>query len=127
MSLENGTSRTVEVEAINIHRSKDISLTKAVLFAEEQLSASRRSAVYQAEAGELIATSNHPVMTTQGPKAMAELSPGDVLYRYDPQTGQSVRYRVHFIVHDFAQVDQVFSLEVAGDSYLVENLLVLEK
>ncbi|MEK6476631.1 Hint domain-containing protein [Catalinimonas sp. 4WD22] len=127
LGYENGSFTTVEVEAVNVHRKQSITLSKAILFPVENITASTTELAAREEMTELVATFNHPVMTENGVKALGELQSGDVLYKYDAQTQTSRAYQVHFIATQFGSVDEVYSLEVEGNSYLVSEMVVMEK
>lgn len=127
LTLSEAKVQAVKVEAIDIHRKKNISLAKAILFPVEAITASASSQNINAEAVELIATANHPVLTLDGAKALGELQAGDILLRYDAQSGEGQTYRVHFVAPAYDSVEEVYNLEVEGDSYLVNQVLVLEK
>jgi len=124
MSQEQGV--TVKVEGINIHQKVAIPLSKIVLYPVEEITVSREGALFSSSTS-LVATANHPVMTAEGKKAVGDLIPGDVLHVYEAQSQQIVKYQVHFMQNDFKTVSKVYSLDVEGDSYLVNNVLVLEK
>lgn len=126
LSLQQGISRSVQVEGIDIHQKAEITLSKVVLFPLEELTASLEGAEVSG-AKELVATANHPVLTTEGKKALGELQPGDVLLKYDAQSGTTIEYQVHFVAPAFDKVNQVYNLDVEGDSYLVNDIVVLEK
>ena len=126
LSLKGEAARPVKVEGIDTHQKAEITLSKAVLFPLEEVTASLEGTGVSA-ATELVATANHPVMTTAGKKALGELQPGDVLLSYDAQSGRSVAYQLHFLAPSYDKVKQVYNLEVEGDSYLVNSILVMEK
>lgn len=126
LTLDQGISKPVLVEGIDIHQKAEIQLAKAVLFPVESVTASLNGTAGTA-AIELTATANHPVLTTAGKKALGDLQSGDILLKYDAQSGQSVAYQVHFVSPAYDFVKKVYNLEVEGESYLVNELLVLEK
>lgn len=127
LTLVGDVLQPVTVEGVDIHRKESISLSKAVLFPMEEITADLAGQSARSAAVELIATANHPVMTDEGKKALGDLQAGDVLYKYDAQTGARTMYKVLFVAADFDTVEEVFNLEVEGDSYLVNQVLVLEK
>jgi len=125
LTLEQGIRKPVGVEGIDVHQKTEITLAKAVLFPVEEMTASLASV--RSSATELIATANHPVLTASGTKTLGELLPGDILTKYDPQSGQSARYKVHFVDPAHDTVSKVYNLDVEGEHYLVNQVLVLEK
>lgn len=125
LTIEQGMSKLVRVEGIDTHQKADITLAKAVLFPVEEVTASLTSIRFSVT--ELIATSNHPVMTASGAKALGELLPGDLLTKYDAQTGHSTQYKVHFVNPTYKSAKKVYNLDVEGEHYLVNQVLVLEK
>ncbi|WP_277477761.1 Hint domain-containing protein [Catalinimonas alkaloidigena] len=127
LAYENGQFSPVTVEAVNVHRKQSIALSKAILFPLENITASAADLAATEEMTELVATANHPVMTESGVKALGDLQSGDVLYKYNAQTQSSRAYQVHFITNQYASVREVYSLEVAGESYLVSEMVVMEK
>lgn len=127
LTFANGKISPVKVEGINIHRKSTINLVKAVLFPQENITAAVTDHLTSERMTELIATANHPLMTEYGVKAMGELKSGDLLYKYDAQTNTTRTYQVHFIAAQYASVDEVYSLEVEGDTYLVSEIVVMEK
>mgnify|MGYP006294491351 CR=1 FL=1 len=126
LTLSEGISKPVQVEGIDIHQKAEIQLAKVVLFPVESVTASLNG-TESAAATELIATANHPVLTTKGKKALGELQANDILLKYDAQSGQSVAYKVHFVATVFDTVNKVYNLDVEGESYLVNQVLVMEK
>lgn len=127
LTLDQGISKPVKVEGIDTHQKAEISLAKAVLFPLENITASLAGADLNITATELVATANHPVLTADGKKALGELQTGDVLLKYDAHSGQSVKYKVHFVAPIYDTVSKVYNLDVDGDSYLINQVLVLEK
>lgn len=127
LAYAEGQILTVKVEGINIHRKASMDLTKAVLFPQENITASVTATRTSEGMTELVATANHPVMTEAGVKAMGALSAGDILFKYDAQTHTTRSYQVHFVSNQYASADEVYSLEVEGNNYLVSGMLVMEK
>jgi hypothetical protein len=127
LAYADGKISPVKVEGVNIHRKTSIALAKAVLFPQENITASVTDVQASEGMTELIATANHPVMTQEGIKTMGELKSGDSLYKYDAQTQTTCIYQVHFVSNAYAEVAEVYSLEVDGETYLVNKLVVMEK
>ena len=126
LSLQQGVSQPVRVEGIDIHQKSEIVLSKVLMFPVEEVIASLEGAQVSG-AVELVATANHPVATAEGKKALGELQPGDVLFSYDAQTGREVEYEVYFVAPAYDKVQRVYNLDVEGETYLVNDIAVLEK
>ncbi len=74
----------------------------------------------------LEATANHPVLTTTGRKAIGDLKPGDLLYRYEAATNTTSTVRV-VRVEPTRTVNTVYTIATQNGNYLIENVVVLNK
>jgi len=126
LGFRHGVFEAVKVEGVSIHAKQEIALTKVLLIPTEQVSASLEN-TFSSEAQTLVATPNHPVWTAEGTKALGELSNGDLLYYYDAQTHSQKSYQVYAVWNNYSATERVYSLSVAGDTYLVDNFVVMEK
>ena len=75
----------------------------------------------------LEATPNHPVLTATGKKALGTVTSGDILYRYEPTTGQLATYKVVRVERVMKAVKTVYNLSTEAGAYLVGETVVLDK
>ncbi|GAB3890570.1 Hint domain-containing protein [Spirosoma agri] len=75
----------------------------------------------------LEATANHPVMTATGRKALGEVQPGEILYRYDAATNGVSAYKVVRAEKAVHSVKNVYNLVTESGAYLVGETVVLDK
>ena len=73
----------------------------------------------------LEATTNHPVLTATGKKALGDVNAGELLYRIE--TGQAVPYRVIRTDSSLRTVERVYSLSTGSGAYVVGGTVVLDK
>lgn len=117
---------SVKVEGIETHQKKNILLSEAILYPLQRVSASIGSEMLTNTPTSLIATPNHPIMTSEGKKSIENMTIGDIVTVFDAQTQEAVDYKV-YLVKPTNSVEKVYNLQVEGESYLVNNVLVLEK
>ncbi len=75
----------------------------------------------------LEATANHPALTTTGRKALGDVKPGELLYRYEAATNTVTTCRVVRVETAHRTVNTVYNLVTAAGSYMVANQVVLDK
>lgn len=127
MNYTEGEQSTTIVTSVSIHKKSNIPLSKVILLPVETLTATVKDETYTASIMELIATSNHPVMTESGKKTIEALKVGDVLYRHNPMTNILEKFQVSFLVHGYDTTQEVYNLTTEAGSYLVEDVVVYGK
>jgi hypothetical protein len=75
----------------------------------------------------LEAAPTRAVQTDAGPKAVQELVKGDVLYHFEAATGVASAWKVRIIQASVRSLDKGYSLITDAGSFLVENLVVLNR
>ncbi len=73
------------------------------------------------------ATANHPVLTTQGRKALGDVKAGETLYHYEAGAASVAAYRVVRIEKAIRSVKTVYNLATSTGNYLVGETVVLDK
>ncbi|GAB2787102.1 hypothetical protein GCM10027275_34670 [Rhabdobacter roseus] len=102
------------------------SITELYLRPVDEVTASRQSWP-MVPALLLEATPNHPVQTLAGRKLVSELKKGDVLLRYEAATGLLSAWKVGLIQAKARPVATACTLRTEMGSFLVENLVVLDR
>ncbi|WP_461115615.1 Hint domain-containing protein [Spirosoma jeollabukense] len=75
----------------------------------------------------LEATTNHPVLTAAGRKALGDVKAGDILYRYDATANGVAPYKVVQVEKTVRSVKNVYNLATQSGAYLVGETVVLDK
>jgi hypothetical protein len=75
----------------------------------------------------LEATTNHPVLTASGRKALGEVKAGELLYHYDATTNGVVAYKVVRAEAAVRSVKTVYNLVTESGAYLIGETVVLDK
>lgn len=75
----------------------------------------------------LEATANHPVQTATGAKKLGNLRNGDVLYRFDGATHSVSAWKVAHVQSNVRTVEKVYNLTTDRGSYLINDVVVLDK
>ncbi|WP_420151013.1 Hint domain-containing protein [Spirosoma sp.] len=73
------------------------------------------------------ATANHPVLTATGRKPLGNVAAGEILLRYDAATRQVVTYKVVKTESVIRSVNKVYNLATKSGTYLVGDVVVLDK
>jgi hypothetical protein len=73
------------------------------------------------------ATANHPVQTATGAQKLGDLRTGDVLYRFDGATRAVSAWKVATVQSNIRTVDKVYNLTTEKGSYLINDVVVLDK
>lgn len=98
-------------------------LTGVWLVPANELTADNRPAVSTPVL--LEATSNHPVLTATGRKALGDVNTNELLYRYE--NGKTVAYRVVRTQTQTRNVSTVYNLATESGAYVVGETVVLDK
>ncbi|GAB3175857.1 hypothetical protein [Telluribacter humicola] len=117
---------TTLVRQVDKLENMGTALTQLYLRPVDELTASRNSWPL-VPALLLEATPCHPVQTATGRKRVEELIKGDVLYCYEPATGAVSAWKVGLIQANAGKLDTGYTLITDTGSYLVENVVVLDK
>ncbi len=126
VTYKNGKKLLTGVEEVSVHQKHSIDLARVILISEETVTASTSNTT-QSEVRELLATPNHPVLTAEGKKSIAQLKEGDVMYYYNAMTQSFEKYSVQLIYQHYKTTTKVYNLGTSEDSYLVDGLVVMEK
>ncbi len=125
-AYQDGQRIITQVEGMTVHKKRSIALSKVMLMPEEVLTAAY-AGTYQAPALELLATPNHPVLTDHGKKAIGQLKLGDRLFRWNPMTQTFEKFQVYFVKNHFDTTQEVYNLKTSQGTYLIQEMVVLEK
>ncbi len=125
-AYDHGKLTVARVTAVHVHRKKQISLTKVILFPVEEVTAAQHGTYYSA-ATTLLATPNHPVLTSHGKTEAGVLKSGDILYYLNPATQQFELYQVHAAANQFDAADTVYSITTSRGNHIIHGIVVLDK
>ena len=114
-----------EVEQVQQHAGKGYLLSRVLLIAADELTASTAPATLTVLT--LEATPNHPVLTTGGRRALGQLRPGDVLFYHDGASGGFREMKVQENRSGWRTVQRVYSLKTTSKNYLAGGAVVLDK
>ncbi len=67
------------------------------------------------------------VTTPEGPKTIAELKKGDIMYRYEPATQQVSAWKIGIVQRKARHVRTLYSLVTEEGAYLLDNMIALDK
>jgi hypothetical protein len=67
------------------------------------------------------------VTTAKGPKRVSQLKKGDILYRYEPATGQLSAWQVGIVQRKARWVNTLYALVTEEGSDLLENMIALDR
>lgn len=118
------TLMPTHVTRVDTHTGEFV-LTGVWLTPVNELTADNRAALTAPTL--LEATANHPVLTAIGRKAMSDVKAGEILYRYDAATSSVVAYKVVRTESSIRSVKKVYNLATESGSYLVGDVVVLDK
>lgn len=121
-----GKSISTKVKEVEVYNNPDAALT-AVYLRPEKETMVRGEAWPLVPALLLEATPHHQVQTNKGNKTMKQLSKNDILYHYEPQTGEVSGWKVGVVQTNARKVSLAYNLTTEEGSYLVENMIVLDK
>ncbi len=113
------------ITQVSQHTNRDFALTGVWLSAISELTADARTVPTTPTL--LEATSNHPVLTATGRKALGDVKAGDILYRYERGTNQMAAYKVVQLDSKTRTVQTVYNLTTEAGAYLVGETVVLDK
>ncbi|GAB3918743.1 hypothetical protein GCM10028804_09100 [Larkinella terrae] len=114
-----------KVQEISIHQKPDLAIAGVWITPVQEVSASRSASLTKPVL--LEATANHPVQTATGAKKVGDLQSGDVLYRFDGATRSVAAWKVARIESNLRTVEKVYNLVTDRGSYLVNDVVVLDK
>ncbi|MBD2751756.1 Hint domain-containing protein [Spirosoma validum] len=112
------------VTRVDTHEG-EFTLAGVWLTAVNELTADNRSTLNAPTFFE--ATANHPVLTATGRKALGDVKAGEILYRYDASMGGATAYKVVRTEQAIRSVKKVYNLVTESGSYLVGDVVVLDK
>ncbi|GAB3907516.1 hypothetical protein GCM10028803_41390 [Larkinella knui] len=113
------------VREVTTHAKPNLVLAGVWITPVQEISASNTASLTQPIL--LEATANHPVQTATGSKKLGDLRNGDVVYRYDGATRAVSAWKVAAVQANVRTVDKVFNLTTERGSYLINDVVVLDK
>lgn len=116
---------STRVKAVQLHEKGGLEIAGVWLTPVEEISASRQPSLTKPVL--LEATANHPVQTTTGRKKLGDLTAGEVVYRYEGATGSVTTWKVARVEPVVRTVNKVYNLETERGSYLINDVVVLDK
>ncbi|MGA0559579.1 Hint domain-containing protein [Larkinella sp. VNQ87] len=111
------------VREVTIHEKSNLAIAGVWITPVQEVSAS----LSLTQPVLLEATANHPVQTATGAKKLGDLRSGDVLYRFDGATRSVAAWKVTAAQSNVRTVDKVYNLVTERGSYLVNDVVVLDK
>lgn len=117
-----GKSIATEVKEVEVYHNPNAALTAVYLRPVNETVARETWPLVPAVLFE--ATPHHQVTTDKGSKTMKQLSKNDVLYHYEPSTGQVSSWKVGIVHTNARKVETAYNLTTEDGSYLIENVLV---
>ena len=123
-NVKTKTLMPTHVTRVDTHAG-EFALTGVWLTSMNELTADNRAALTAPIL--LEATANHPVLTATGRKALGDIKAGEVLYRYDASVGSTTAYKVVRTEQSIRSVKKVYNLATESGSYLVGDVVVLDK
>ncbi|MFC5412979.1 Hint domain-containing protein [Larkinella bovis] len=111
------------VREVSIHEKPNLAIAGVWVIPAEEVSAS----LTLTRPVLLEATANHPVQTATGAKKLGDLRRGDVLYRFDGATQAVSAWKVADVQSNVRSVNTVYNLVTDRGSYLVNDVVVLDK
>lgn len=117
-----GKSIATEVKEVEVYRHPNSALTAVYLRPLNETVARETWPLVPAVL--LEAAPHHQVTTDKGNKTMKQLSRNDVLYHYEPSTGQVSSWKVGIVHTNARKVETAYNLTTEDGSYLIENVLV---
>ncbi|WP_128545825.1 Hint domain-containing protein [Larkinella soli] len=113
------------VKQVQVHEGGTVAVSGVWLRPVEEVSAGR--AAFLTAPVLLEATPNHPVQTAGGSKKLGDLRPGDVLYRFDGAARSVTTWKVDGVQAAVRTVDKVYNLVTDRGSFLINEVVVLDK
>ncbi|GAB3319592.1 hypothetical protein GCM10027299_12230 [Larkinella ripae] len=111
------------VQQVSVHEKPDLAVAGVWLTPAEEVSAS----LSLTRPVLLEATANHPIQTVTGAKKLGDLRTGDVLYRYDGASRSVSAWKVAAVQTNVRTVQKVYNLMTEKGSYLINEVVVLDK
>jgi|GEM_PF-1129642 len=121
-TFRKGKSIITRVKQIDVYNFPNSALTAVYLRPANETTASSDAKFVPALL--LEATPYHQVQTEKGKKRIKNLSKKDVLYHFEPATGELSTWKVGAIQENARLVNKAYNLKTDEGSYLVENVMV---
>ena len=122
-SFRKGKSLITRVKQIDVYNYPNSALTAVYLRPANETTASNADAKF-VPALLLEATPYHQVQTEKGKKRIKNLSKKDILFHFEPATGELSTWKVGAIQENARLVNKAYNLKTDEGSYLVENVVV---
>ncbi|RRB01059.1 Hint domain-containing protein [Larkinella rosea] len=116
---------SAKVREVTIHQKPNLAITGVWITPVQEISASHSTTLTKPVL--LEATANHPVQTATGAKKLGDLQNGDVLYRFDGASHSVAAWKVAHTQSDIRTINKVYNLVTDRGSYLVNEVVVLDK
>jgi len=119
-------SSVVIVKELTIHAAKNYGITSLILMhtVEHTLSTGTEISL---SVQTIMATPNHPVLTTAGEKKAGEIREGDELICFNEITQQYEPYQVWYTQATVPAVQQVYNLVTDSKTLLLNGVMMLQK
>lgn len=123
-SAEEKTTIFTEVEAIHVHKRKEIPLIEAQLVSLETIHLTSDAASVHSL---LKGTASHPVLTHRGKVRMDELQAGEIVFQWDAQQQRLLSYEVAQLGRAKETVREVYEVRTTAPLFFVNGVLVFVK
>jgi hypothetical protein len=120
-TFRKGKRLITQLKQIDVYNYPTSTLTAIYLRPVHETTASNNM---QVQALLLEATPYHHVQTEKGRKKIKNLSKKDILYHYEPATGELSTWKVGAIQVNARSVNKAYNLKTEEGTFLVENVVV---
>jgi hypothetical protein len=124
--IKGGVVITNCVQKIDSTQNTNTWLTALYLRPVDEKAASRRSWPL-VPAMVLETTPTLSVTTDAGSRMVSQLRKGDILYRYEPSTQQVTAWKVGIVQRKARKASTLYSVRTEQGSFLLENMITLDK
>jgi hypothetical protein len=122
-TCRNGKTDTTQVKQVDFFEKPSSLLTAVYLRPTRSIDPDNEQLV---PALLLEATPHHRVQTAHGKKKMKRLGKDDILFRYEPATGNVSTWKVGLIHTKARRVSKAYNIETEEGTYLVGNMVMAQ-
>jgi len=123
ITVEAGVSKTIQVKKLIEHDAKNYAVTELLLVSAKELTENEIVL-----SGKLLrATPNHPMTTTSGNKEIGKIMEGESLLCFNEITKAYESYTVISKTEFAGGVQKVYNIETDGNSFMMNDVMVLQK
>jgi len=123
ITVEAGVSKTIQVKKLIEHDAKNYAVTELLLVSAKELTENEIVL-----SGKLLrATPNHPMTTTSGNKEIGKIIEGESLLCFNEITKAYESYTVISKTEFAGGVQKVYNIETDGNSFMMNDVMVLQK